>query len=77
MGQLVSFYLSCLLVSKGELRLSYRPEAALALRQRLNEVVEQLEEVQKQHNELQVAHESQSRELTIAKSDRTAPFLHP
>ncbi|KAG6811875.1 hypothetical protein H0H92_005451 [Tricholoma furcatifolium] len=44
-------------------------EAAIALRQRLNETVEQFEALRKEHAELQVNSETQSRELTIAKSD--------
>ncbi|KAF8305336.1 hypothetical protein DL93DRAFT_358306 [Clavulina sp. PMI_390] len=44
-------------------------EAAIALRQRLNEVVDELDKLRLAHNELTVSHESQSRELTIAKSD--------
>jgi DNA-directed RNA polymerase subunit L len=45
-------------------------EAAIALRQRLNETVDQLEALRKAHTELEVNFESQSKELTIAKSDR-------
>lgn len=45
------------------------PEAAIALRQRLNETVEQLDELRHKHTELEVNFESQSKELTIAKSD--------
>ncbi|KAG8700904.1 hypothetical protein FRC09_005693, partial [Ceratobasidium sp. 395] len=44
-------------------------EAAIALRQRLNESVEQLDSLRKEHTELQVKFETQSRDLTIAKSD--------
>lgn len=44
-------------------------EAAIALRQRLNETVDQLDTLRKDHNELEVKFESQSKELTIAKSD--------
>ncbi|KAG6332241.1 hypothetical protein ID866_6849 [Astraeus odoratus] len=44
-------------------------EAAIALRQRLNETVEQLDVLQKAHAELEVSFEAQKRELTIAKSD--------
>lgn len=50
--------------------LFHRPEAAIALRQRLNEVVEQLDTLRVEHNQLLVNFETQSRELTIAKSDR-------
>lgn len=45
-------------------------EAAIALRQRLNETVDQLDTLQKEHAELEVKFGSQSKELTIAKSDR-------
>lgn len=45
------------------------PEAAIALRQRLNESVEQLDILRKEHTELQVKFETQSRDLTVAKSD--------
>ncbi|KAG5637856.1 hypothetical protein H0H81_002895 [Sphagnurus paluster] len=44
-------------------------EAAIALRQRLNETVDQFEELRKVHTELEVKFETQTRELTIAKSD--------
>ncbi|KAJ7929345.1 HOOK protein-domain-containing protein [Mycena leptocephala] len=44
-------------------------EAAIALRQRLNETVDQLDALRKSHAELEVQFETQSRELTIAKSD--------
>ncbi|KAG6910913.1 hypothetical protein DXG01_006596 [Tephrocybe rancida] len=44
-------------------------EAAIALRQRLNETVEQFEDLRKTHAELELNFETQSRELTIAKSD--------
>ncbi|KZT03569.1 HOOK-domain-containing protein [Laetiporus sulphureus 93-53] len=44
-------------------------EAAIALRQRLNETVDQLDALRKEHAELEVKFESMSRELTIAKSD--------
>ncbi|KAG1790935.1 HOOK-domain-containing protein [Suillus plorans] len=45
------------------------PEAAIALRQRLNETVDQLDSLRKEHAELEVAFETQKRELTIAKSN--------
>ncbi|KAG1835630.1 HOOK-domain-containing protein [Suillus variegatus] len=45
------------------------PEAAIALRQRLNETVDQLDSLRKEHAELEVAFETQERELTIAKSN--------
>ena len=44
-------------------------EAAIALRQRLNETVDELDALRKEHTELQVKFEAQSKELTIAKSD--------
>ncbi|KAH7906479.1 HOOK-domain-containing protein [Hygrophoropsis aurantiaca] len=44
-------------------------EAAIALRQRLNETVEQLDNLRKEHAELEVKLETQGHELTIAKSD--------
>ncbi|KAF9557699.1 HOOK-domain-containing protein [Agrocybe pediades] len=46
-------------------------EAAIALRQRLNETVDQYEALRKDHAELQVKFETVERELTIAKSDLT------
>ncbi|KAH8108457.1 HOOK-domain-containing protein [Phellopilus nigrolimitatus] len=46
-------------------------EAAIALRQRLNETVDQLDALKKAHAELEVKFEGQSKELTIAKSDLT------
>ncbi|KAI0340691.1 HOOK-domain-containing protein [Trametopsis cervina] len=44
-------------------------EAAIALRQRLNETVDELDSLRKEHAELEVKFQSQSKELTIAKSD--------
>ncbi|TFY73576.1 hypothetical protein EWM64_g10436, partial [Hericium alpestre] len=44
-------------------------EAAIALRQRLNETVEELDGLRKQHTELEVRHEALTKDLTIAKSD--------
>jgi predicted nuclease with TOPRIM domain len=44
-------------------------EAAMALRQRLNETVEQLDALKKDHLELQVKFDEQSASLTIARSD--------
>lgn len=44
-------------------------EAAIALRQRLNETVDQLDALRKEHAELEVKFESINKELTIAKSD--------
>ncbi|KAJ3741976.1 HOOK protein-domain-containing protein [Lentinula detonsa] len=46
-------------------------EAAIALRQRLNESVEQLDTIRKEHAELEVKFEAQSKEITVAKSDLT------
>ncbi|KAJ7445821.1 HOOK protein-domain-containing protein [Mycena galericulata] len=46
-------------------------EAAIALRQRLNETVDQLDALRKEHAELEVQFDTQTRELTIAKSDLT------
>ena len=48
---------------------SNRAEAAIALRQRLNETVDELDALQRKHTELEVNFEQQARELTIAKSD--------
>jgi protein HOOK3 len=49
---------------------SFSAEAVIALRQRLNETVEQLDKLREEHAELQVKFERNNRELTIAKSDR-------
>jgi protein HOOK3 len=46
-----------------------RAEAAIALRQRLNESVDQLDTLRKEHAELEVKADTLERELTIAKSD--------
>jgi len=46
-----------------------RPEAAMALRKRLNETVEELEKIKKDYMELEVRFDTVNRELTIAKSD--------
>ncbi|TFK82645.1 HOOK-domain-containing protein [Polyporus arcularius HHB13444] len=46
-------------------------EAAIALRQRLNETVDELDKLKKEHAELEVNFEAMSKELTIAKSDLT------
>jgi protein HOOK3 len=48
----------------------YSAEAAIALRQRLNETVEQLEDLRKVHAELEVKSDTLDKELTIAKSNR-------
>ncbi|KAI0798101.1 HOOK-domain-containing protein [Abortiporus biennis] len=44
-------------------------EAAIALRQRLNETVDQLDALRKDHAELEVKFDALNKELTIAKSD--------
>jgi len=44
-------------------------EAAIALRQRLNETVDELDALRKEHTELEVKFENMSKELTIARSD--------
>ncbi|KAK4333566.1 HOOK protein-domain containing protein [Rhodotorula toruloides] len=59
-------------IMSGKSRLGDGPEAALALRQRLNETVDELEKVRREHAELDVKLISQERELTVAKSDRAA-----
>ncbi|KAI0371779.1 HOOK-domain-containing protein [Pilatotrama ljubarskyi] len=46
-------------------------EAAIALRQRLNETVDELDKLRKEHAELEVKFDAMSKELTIAKSDLT------
>lgn len=51
-------------------------EAAIALRQRLNETVDQLDALRKDHAELEVQFETINKELTIAKSDCTRLSLH-
>jgi phage shock protein A len=48
-------------------------EAAIALRQRLNEATEQLDALRKDHAELEVKWEGQDKELTIAKSNCKVP----
>lgn len=63
----VSFYPGTL----ANLFVAHRAEAAIALRQRLNETVDQLDTLRKDHTELEVKFDSQAKELTIAKSDRT------
>ncbi|KAI0057107.1 HOOK-domain-containing protein [Artomyces pyxidatus] len=45
------------------------PEAAIALRQRLNESVDQLDNLRREHTELEVKYDSLNKELIIAKSD--------
>ncbi|KAI0822627.1 HOOK-domain-containing protein [Trametes gibbosa] len=46
-------------------------EAAIALRQRLNETVDELDKLRKEHAELEVKFDAMFKELTIAKSDLT------
>ncbi|KAH9946359.1 HOOK-domain-containing protein [Epithele typhae] len=46
-------------------------EAAIALRQRLNETVDELDQLRNEHTELSVKFDAMSKELTIAKSDLT------
>ena len=48
----------------------FSTEAAIALRQRLNETVDQLDALRKEHAELEVKCDSMTKELTIARSDR-------
>ncbi|GAA5856523.1 hypothetical protein JCM8547_008784 [Rhodosporidiobolus lusitaniae] len=56
-------------IMSGKSRLGDGPEAAMALRQRLNETVDELEQLRKDHTALDVRLASQERELTVAKSD--------
>ncbi|GEM12012.1 hypothetical protein Rt10032_c18g6029 [Rhodotorula toruloides] len=56
-------------IMSGKSRFGDGPEAALVLRQRLNEAVDELEKVRRDHAELDVRLVSQERELTVAKSD--------
>ncbi|EGU12783.1 hypothetical protein RTG_00801 [Rhodotorula toruloides ATCC 204091] len=55
-------------IMSGKSRLGDGPEAALALRQRLNETVDELEKVRREHAELDVKLISQERELTVANA---------
>jgi len=48
----------------------YRAEAAIALRQRLNETVDEIDALRRAHAALEVKFDTQSKELTIARSDR-------
>jgi protein HOOK3 len=52
------------------------PEAAIALRQRLNETVNELDNLKRDHTELEVQNNALSRELTIVKSDCLS-YPHP
>ncbi|KAF8275193.1 HOOK-domain-containing protein [Lactarius quietus] len=45
------------------------PEAAIALRQRLNETIDELDSLKKEHAQLEVQYSTASKELTIVKSD--------
>ncbi|GAA5976900.1 hypothetical protein JCM5350_007285 [Sporobolomyces pararoseus] len=56
-------------IMSGKSKVGNGPEVAIALRQRLNETVEDLEKARKQLAEIELNFESQQRELTIAKSD--------
>jgi hypothetical protein len=56
-------------------RATFRAEAAIALRQRLNETIEQLDTLRKEYAELDVKYEQQSKELTIVKSDCAFSFF--
>jgi protein HOOK3 len=47
-----------------------RAEAAIALRQRLNETVDEIDALRRAHAALEVKFDTQSKELTIARSDR-------
>lgn len=51
-------------------------EAAIALRQRLNEAVEELDTLKKEHTELGVKYDTQARELTVTKSDCAYPTFY-
>ena len=51
-----------------------RPEVAMALRQRLNETVEELDALRREHAELDVKVDGQCRKLVVAKADR-APHM--
>ncbi|KAK0530354.1 hypothetical protein OC842_003955 [Tilletia horrida] len=58
-------------IRNGKSSLGDGPEAALALRKRLNETVDELDGVRKQLQELEIRHEEINKELTVAKSDLT------
>jgi protein HOOK3 len=47
----------------------------MALRKRLNETVEELETLRREHAALDVKFESQVKELTVAKSNSRSPLL--
>jgi protein HOOK3 len=51
-------------------------EAAIALRQRLNEMVEELDTLRREHAELEVKFDAQTKDLTITKSDRKSSFFY-
>lgn len=57
-------------IRNGKSSLGDGPEAALALRRRLNETVEEIDELKKELTSLKVKSERMEKELTIAKSDR-------
>lgn len=52
----------------------FSPEASIALRQRLNETVDELETLKKKSLALEVEHDTLKNELIIAKSDREFYF---
>lgn len=56
------------------MRFALRPEAAMALRRRLNETVDELAKLKETHTALDVKYDSQTNELTIAKSDCACRF---
>lgn len=61
-----------------ELTLSPKPTSsaiAIALRQRLNDTVDQLDSLQKKLAEFEVNNSRLERDLTIAKSDREPPLV--
>ncbi|KAN0062801.1 hypothetical protein ACQY0O_004621 [Thecaphora frezii] len=58
-------------IRSGKSDLGDGTEAAYALRLRLNEVVEELDQCKRELTALQVKHEQVERELTVAKSDLT------
>ncbi|GAA5846488.1 hypothetical protein JCM9279_006711 [Rhodotorula babjevae] len=58
-------------IMSGRSKLGDGPEAALAMRQRLNEVVDELDAARRELAALEVKAAAQERELTVAKSDLT------
>ena len=49
----------------------------MALRMRLNETVEELDRLRREHAELDVKLDGQSRELVVARADRASPPFAP